>query len=80
MRVKSPKSTWVAWCSSGEGYFGANDDLIRLGLGDQSEPVSIEVSWPDGMQETWNDVSVNQECILVQHATTPEPGNSRLQQ
>ncbi len=80
VRVKSPKSTWVAWCSSGEGYFGANDDLIRLGLGDQSEPVSIEVSWPDGMQETWNDVSVNQECILVQHATTPEPGNSRLQQ
>lgn len=47
-------------------YASANDPRVLVGLGSWSEPVAIEVRWPDGRQEAWPDVAVDRWLTLTQ--------------
>jgi hypothetical protein len=51
-------------------YASANDPRVLVGLGTASEPVRVRVIWPDGREQTWNDVEVDRWTSLQQD---PEP-------
>ncbi len=70
VEVKSGETIMTQWCSSGEGYFGANEELMRFGLGDATTPVTIHIRWPDGTQDIWTDIEVDQTLTLVQRITS----------
>ena len=50
----------------GGSYLSASDPGIHFGLGAESGVMGMEVTWPDGETEFFDDVVVNQENELVE--------------
>jgi hypothetical protein len=50
-------------------YCSARDPRVIFGLGDDSEPVAVEVLWPDGSRETFGNLAVDHYHLLRQGAT-----------
>ena len=49
-------------------YASANDPRVLVGLGTAAELVQVRVLWPDGSEETWTDITVDQWISLQQDA------------
>ena len=47
-------------------YASANDPRVIVGLGDSDGRPAVEVHWPDGRTETWEDVEVDRWTTLEQ--------------
>ena len=47
-------------------YASANDPRVLVGLGDSDVRPAVEVRWPDGRTETWEDVEVDRWTTLEQ--------------
>jgi len=45
-------------------YLSSSDPRAHFGLGDAADPVSIQVRWPDGLEETFDNVAVDQVIVL----------------
>ena len=50
----------------GSSYCAAHEAALIFGLGDEDQPCSLDIRWPNGMRQTINEVEVNQELILQQ--------------
>ena len=53
-------------------YLSASDPRVLVGLGDQDQTVAIEVQWPDGSIEIWQDLAPDRYHTL--QAGTGQPG------
>lgn len=51
---------------SGDGFLGSHERVVRFGLGQDEATVSVTVQWPGGESETWKDLAVGQEWLLVE--------------
>ena len=49
-------------------YASANDPRVLVGLGDSQVRPAVEVRWPDGRTETWEDVDIDGWTTLEQGA------------
>jgi hypothetical protein len=49
-------SQMVRWLTAGTGYLAAHDQRVWFGLGQGSRVARLEVRWPSGQVQTWNDV------------------------
>ena len=49
-------------------YASANDPRVIVGLGDSDLLPVVEVHWPDGRTETWEDVAIDRWATLAQGA------------
>ena len=47
-------------------YGSSNDPRVLVGLGSSSQPVRVQVVWPDGRMEEWADVPVDKYTTLKQ--------------
>ena len=47
-------------------YASANDPRVLVGLGDADARPAVEVRWPDGSVETWDDVAIDRWTTLAQ--------------
>ncbi len=46
------------------GYLSASDPRAHFGLGGLGSPVTVVVRWPDGLEETFEDIAVDQAIVL----------------
>jgi hypothetical protein len=49
---------------SAMSYLSSSDPRAHFGFGASDQPVSILVRWPDGLEETFGDVAVDQAIVL----------------
>ncbi len=49
---------------SAMSYLSSSDPRAHFGLGVDASPVSVDVRWPDGLEETFADVAVDQAVVL----------------
>ena len=54
---------------SGQGYFSAHAKEIYFGLGAIESIDNISVSWPSGIDQTFNKIPVNQTVYIVEGET-----------
>ncbi|OYP38260.1 FG-GAP-like repeat-containing protein [Rhodopirellula sp. MGV] len=67
VRITTPDQTLYSYRISGDGYQCSNDPVLHVGLGSvANQSVDVQVSWPDGQEENFVRVPINQESILVQ--------------
>lgn len=52
-------------------YMSSNDPRIIFGLGEDREPVSLEVRWVDGSRERWENLEVDRYITLARHSGQP---------
>ncbi|MFQ5605861.1 MAG: CRTAC1 family protein [bacterium] len=51
---------------SGTGYFSANAKELYFGLGKSKKVDQIEIIWPNGMTQSFNDVKGNQTILIIE--------------
>ena len=56
--------TLVQEVRGGGSYISQNDLRVHFGLGEAKQVDRLEVRWPNGLEETWEDVAANQIVML----------------
>lgn len=59
-------SSQTKWVTSGDGYLCRNEQVVTFGLGKDAEVQTLGVSWPDGTQETFENIAVDRTYLIVQ--------------
>jgi predicted Zn-dependent protease len=54
--VRSGDQRWVAPLAVGDGFYGTNERLVHVGLGNASQVDAVEIAWPSGHQEIYRDL------------------------
>ena len=65
IRVQIGKQSWVRQLTAGDGFHASNERRLVFGLGDQTTVDSVEVTWPSGLQQSFQQFDVNQEWLLI---------------
>lgn len=66
VRVMADDRTWTGQLTAGDGYLASNHRRLVFGLGDRAAPVTVRVRWPSGREQTFTDIPVNAEILLVE--------------
>jgi hypothetical protein len=52
---------------SGQGYFSSHAKELYFGLGSQSKIDKLEIKWPSGINQRFNNISTNQTVYIVEN-------------
>jgi len=56
----------IAEVRSGGSYLSHNDSRIHFGLGDSTKIKRLEVRWPSGLKETYENLSVDKFHVIIE--------------
>ena len=68
VRVRVGEQTLARQVEAGTGEGNQNDLVLHFGLGDQASPVTLEITWPNGIKQT-----IDQAAVDRQHTVTAAP-------
>jgi len=63
--------TLVRQLTAGGGYHASNEPRVVFGLGQAERIESLSIRWPSGSRQTFTDVPLNCELIVVESRATP---------
>src|SRR5262249_6697484 len=63
--VRAGDRRWVRWLNPGYSYLSSNDARAHFGLGTNTRVDAIAVIWPDGTEEEFASVAVDQAVTLT---------------
>ena len=61
--------------AAGTGETNQNDPTLHFGLGSHTNPVNLEIAWPNGCTQVVPGVAVNQTISITQDCVPAEPVN-----
>jgi len=64
--LRGPRRTQHAWNVAGDGYLCSNEGVVSFGLGNDDSVFHLTVVWPDGTEQDFADVAVDQRVIVIQ--------------
>jgi hypothetical protein len=62
---------------SGGSYYSHSDMTLYFGLGQASSVNRLQVRWPSGAVQEWNDVPANQKLYITEGSSKLEQGQLR---
>ncbi|MCM1981520.1 CRTAC1 family protein [Lyngbya confervoides] len=69
VEIRTAQGTQRHWVGEAEGsHYSQGHYRIYAGLGQQRDPVSLSVRWPNGTEETFPSQAVDQRIVLTQKA------------
>jgi hypothetical protein len=72
VQIEAGERRQIAEVRSGGSYVSQNDMRVRFGLGQETRIRRIEVRWPSGLVETFENIAVDQFLMLTEeHGRTP---------
>jgi len=77
VRVYSDSKVITRQVEGATGEGNQNELKLHFGLGSNNGPVDIEVLWPDGTEEVFSGITVDQTIVLPEGETFPE-GKSNI--
>jgi hypothetical protein len=71
LQVSVDGRTLVRQLTAGGGYHASNEPRVVIGLGQAERIESLAIRWPSGSRQTFTDVPLNCELIVVEGRATP---------
>ena len=71
--VRADGRAFVRWVNPGSSYLCSNDPRAHFGLGRSTKIDVIEVLWPDGREEDFTGVSIDEVLVLREGAGKASP-------
>ena len=68
--AKADDTVVVKSTHAGSGFLSTNSPLLTFGLGDRDGPIDIEVRWPSGLVEMFEDQAIKQIVTLTEGTGT----------
>jgi tetratricopeptide (TPR) repeat protein len=66
VQITAGKESWTLARSDGDGFYGSNENVLHVGLGQVDQVDSIQITWPDGKNQKLEGVKTNQRLLVVQ--------------
>ncbi len=66
---------FIRQVEAGTGQGNQNESTLHFGLGHQSEPVQLEIFWPNGKTEVVKKVPLNQRLVMAYKTPAAGAGN-----
>lgn len=73
LTLRADGRAFVRWVNPGSSYLCSNDPRAHFGLGRSTKIDVIEVLWPDGREEDFTGVSIDQVLVLQEGAGKASP-------
>ncbi len=73
VQVKLPSRTLVRQLAAGDGYQASNERRLVFGLGNVERIESLTVRWPSADEQSFTDVALDSELVIVQGRSQPVP-------
>ncbi len=54
------------WLTAGDGYLAHNESVVTVGLAESQNVQRVEVTWPNGTQQRWNNVAADRSLLVVE--------------
>ncbi|TWU57859.1 FG-GAP-like repeat-containing protein [Rubripirellula reticaptiva] len=67
IEVNVGDQTWTGWVVTGDGYLCRNEQVVSFGLGEEQRIDDVTVTWPDGSQSQYSEITVDQRWLIVQN-------------
>lgn len=64
--ARSNGETWTAWQTGGDGLMATNEQVLHFGVGEATTIDSLEILWPTGQKQVFNELSVNARYLIVE--------------
>jgi enediyne biosynthesis protein E4 len=75
--MKAGNRTFVDEVRSGSSYDSNNDIRLHFGLGAATQIESLQVRWPNGLQEKFDHPKVDSITLVKEGSGSPSPGTSK---
>ncbi|MGV3483471.1 MAG: FG-GAP-like repeat-containing protein [Planctomycetaceae bacterium] len=66
VRIEAGGEQWTGWSTGGDGYMCTNEPVIHFGLGDLTKVERMEIRWPSGKLQTFNDVPIDSRVLAIE--------------
>ena len=66
IRIRFAGKDVYQWVVAGDGYLSRNEAVIAFGLGDATSVEEIEILWPSGEEQTFQDVAADQRLLIIE--------------
>lgn len=63
----------VAWRHGGQSYQSAHDPRVHIGLGRSAGPVSVEITWPSGHADRFDNLPIDAGYLVREGEPRPVP-------
>jgi hypothetical protein len=70
----SEGSTYVKQLTAGDGFLSGNERVLTFGLGDATRIETLHVRWPSGTEQTWKELTLDQEIVIVENGKVTRIG------
>jgi enediyne biosynthesis protein E4 len=74
VRIVTGRESQVYEVRGGGSYLSQNDLRVHAGLGPAQQADRVEVRWPNGLEEAWENVTSNQIVTLEEGRGKPAGG------
>lgn len=71
VEVSAGGRTWLRALSAGGGYFASNERKLIFGLGPAQKIDRLQVRWPSGTKQTWENLAADREWLIVEGMSAP---------
>ncbi|MEO1527945.1 MAG: FG-GAP-like repeat-containing protein [Planctomycetota bacterium] len=68
--IAHDSASTVTQVRTGDGYLCKNENILFIGLGD-SHSATVEVFWPSGVLQRFNNLRANQRWLLIESESAP---------
>jgi len=69
VRLSADGRNWTRQLTAGDGYLSSNQRQLVFGLGETDRIDELVIRWPSGRNQTFRDLSVDQEIVCVEGGT-----------
>ena len=59
------------WVTAGDGYLCSDEPMIDLGLGENSKIEKLQVHWPGGMEQSFENLKADRRYLIVEGCDVP---------
>ncbi len=66
LHLTAGERTWMRQMMGGNGYHASNERKIIFGLGPAERVDRLEIRWPSGVEQTFENLEVDQEIAIVE--------------
>ena len=75
VKVTSSGRSQIDEVMSGSSYYSQNDFRLHFGLGRATKADSVDITWPSGLKESFQNLSANCLLVLQEAKGILTPGN-----
>ena len=66
IHIRCGEESWISGMHDGEGFFGSNERLIHIGVGNANSVNMLQIEWPSGDVEEFQNLEIDHRYRVIE--------------